>query len=121
MTTALTTQAARPQFKFALLVLAGGLLGALGAGVAGAEPADDSVPSVVVRYQDLSLATDDGVKTLYRRIARAATQVCPEETRANLSVHTVIEACRQQAIARAVQQIHNSRLAALHAAHAKQG
>jgi UrcA family protein len=104
-----------------LWVLAGGLLGALGAGAAGAETADDGVPSVVVRYSDLSLATDQGVQTLYRRIAHAATQVCPEETIANPSVHPVIQACREQAIAKAVQHIHNARLAALYAAHAKQG
>jgi UrcA family protein len=121
MNTVLTTQAARPQLKFALLVLAGGLLGALGAGAASAGAADDTVPSVVVRYNDLSLATDEGVQTLYRRIAHAAARVCPDETIANLSVHPVIQACRQQAIAKAVQQIHNSRLAALYAAHAKQG
>jgi UrcA family protein len=107
--------------KVALGVLAGGLLGALGAGAASAATADSDLPSIVVRYSDLSLATDTGVNTLYRRIVSAAAQVCPEKSVANLSAYPVIESCRQQAIEKAVQQIHNSRLAALYAAHSKRG
>jgi len=126
MNTILTTRAVRPrslfaQSKIALLVLGGGLLGAMGAGAASAAGADGDVPTILVRYSDLSLATDTGVNTLYRRIVSAAAQVCPEKSIGNLSAYPVIEACRQQAIEKAVQQIHNARLAALYAAHSKKG
>jgi UrcA family protein len=103
-----------------LLALAGGLFGALCAGAATAASADGAVPSVVVRYGDLSLATDSGVNALYRRIVHAAKAVCPEETIDNLAARPIIQSCREQAIARAIAQIHNTRLAEVHAAHAKQ-
>jgi UrcA family protein len=107
--------------KFAVGVLASGALAALGAGAASAATVDGGVPSIVVRYNDLSLGTDSGVNALYRRIVYAAAQVCPEETLSNLGARTVIEACRAQAIEKAVQKIHNARLAELYAANSKQG
>jgi UrcA family protein len=121
MNTMLTHQADRPRSKLAMLALAGGLLGALGAGAATAAPADSETPSVVIHYSDLSLATESGVNTLYRRIVYAAKQVCPEETTGNLAARPVIQACREQAIARAVAQIHNARLAEVYASHSKRG
>jgi UrcA family protein len=104
---------------FALLLL-GGLAGVMAAGVAGAATSDD-LPSVVVKYSDLTLATDSGVNQLYRRIVFAAKQVCPDSSLRDLGLQRQVEACRNQAIARAVRQIDNSRLAALHASHGKNG
>jgi UrcA family protein len=113
-------RAAGPRAKFALLVL-GSFAGVMGAGAASADSPAGDVPSVVVKYSAESLATDEGVYTLYRRITRAARQVCPEPSRGNLSLLAKVEQCRNEAIARAVGQIDNSRLAALHAVHSKNG
>jgi UrcA family protein len=105
--------------KLALLLL-GGFASVMAAGAAGATTSDDP-PSVVVKYSDLTLATDSGVNQLYRRIVSAARQVCPDSPIRDFGLMRQVEACRSQAVARAVQQINNSRLAALHASHAKNG
>ncbi len=112
-----TIRAAGPLAKFGLLLL-GSLAGIMAAGAAGL---DGDVPSVVVKYSEQSLATDEGVYTLYRQIKNAAKQVCPAEQTRDLKRQSLIQECRNQAIARAIRQIDNSRLAALHAAHSKNG
>ena len=103
------------------LLLLGGLAGVMAAGVAGAATSDNDLPSVVVKYSDLALATDSGVNQLYRRIMSAARQVCPDAPIRDLGMQRQVEACRNQAVAKAVRQIDNSRLAALHATHTKNG
>ena len=102
------------------LLLLGGLAGVMAAGVAGASTFDNP-PSVVVKFNDLTLATDSGVNQLYRRILSAAKQVCPDGPMGDLSAKSQVEVCRNQAVARAVRQIDNSRLAALHASRTKNG
>jgi UrcA family protein len=115
-----TSRAAGPRAKFGLLLL-GSLAGIMAAGGASAARLDSDAPSVVVKYSAQSLATDEGVYALYRRITAAARQVCPDAGTRNWSLQSQVEHCRSQAIARAVRQIDNSRLAALHAAHSKNG
>ncbi|MGH8210465.1 MAG: UrcA family protein [Steroidobacteraceae bacterium] len=101
-------------------VLAGLLLtGSLGVAQAAA-PADD-VPSVVVAYGDLDLSTAAGARTLYRRIAIAATQVCPFDGSRDLARLAYNHACRRDAIARAVRDINSPQLAALVAKRAPRG
>ena len=112
--------AAGPRAKFGLLLL-GSLAGIMAAGGASAARLDSDVPSVVVKYNEQSLATDEGVYALYRRITTAARRVCPDAPISNLGLLAEVEHCRNQAIARAIRQIDNSRLAALHAAHSKNG
>jgi len=101
-------------------MLGAGLAGVLCAGAASAATAADSdLPTVVVHYSDLSLGTDSGVNQLYRRIVYAAKRVCPDAR--DLSRQQQVQLCRDQAVAGAIEQIHNPRLAALHAAHARNG
>jgi UrcA family protein len=97
--------------KFLLL---GGIAGLAAAGVAAASPANSEAPTLVVRYNADMLATDSGARALYHRLARAAEQVCPN----NYSplVNRAIVECRRQAIAAAVEKIHDQRLAAVYAA-----
>jgi len=116
----ITARAAGPRAKIALAVL-GGLAGVMAAGAAGADGADGNVPSVVVKYSTASLATDSGVQDLYQRITYAAKKVCPAAYFGDLGVARRVEECRNQAIARAIQKIDNSRLAELHATHSKNG
>jgi len=120
MSASITARAAGLRAKFGLLVL-GSLAGVMAAGAASAAGLDSDVPSVVVKYSERSLATDDGVYTLYRRITSAAKRVCPDASTKDLSRLTQVEQCRDQAVARAIRQIDNSRLAALHAARSKNG
>jgi UrcA family protein len=95
--------------------------GILAAGAAGATNADGGVPSVVVKYDAASLATDSGVNDLYRRIMYAAKKVCPDASIRDLSGQQRVEECRNQAVSRAIRQIDNSQLAALYASHSKNG
>ena len=79
------------------------------------------VPSVVVRYGDLNLATDAGTKALYRRIAFVAKQVCPDGESRGLENLNRARACQRDAIARAVQAVHNERLATIFSAAYRRG
>jgi UrcA family protein len=88
------------------------------AAAAGAAPAEETVPTLAVHYTSDALATDEGARALYHRIARAAEQVCPSDDRL---VPTAVRECRQQAISAAVEKIHNQRLAAVQAAQRHTG
>lgn len=105
-------------FKLALLAM-GSLAGALSVGAANAAGTDGDVPTAVVRYSDLSLSSDSGVRELYHRIVRASEKVCPDASTRFLSAQARVKECRSQAVARAIHQIDNSQLAALYAAHSK--
>src|SRR5580698_4785928 len=61
----------KPSRAAVALLLLGGLAGVMAAGAAGAATSDNDPPSIVVKYSDLSLATDSGVNQLYRRIVSA--------------------------------------------------
>jgi UrcA family protein len=119
MSTFITARAAR--LKFALLMLTGGLGCAVAAGTASAATPDNQVPSIVVRYSDQTLATDQGVQQLYGRIVRAARQVCPDAETRDLGARVRVQQCRQQSVARAIRQIDNPRLAELYASNSKRG
>jgi UrcA family protein len=120
MSTFVTPRTAGSRTKVALLMLAGGLGCALGAGAASAAAADSDVPTVVVRYTAESLATDSGVQALYRKLVTASVRVCPKQE-GIFWVTDAVRSCRQQAIARAVEHINNPHLAALYATSSKSG
>jgi UrcA family protein len=81
----------------------------------------DDVPTVVVSYGDLNLATSAGARTLYRRISTAAHQVCPFEDSKMPSQMAYSHECRAAAIARAVHDINSPQLATLQAERVKRG
>jgi len=105
------------------LALAGCLLAGAMSPARAAQPADvsDDVPTTRVSYGDLNLATEQGTQRLYERIVAAARQVCPEADPRDLSRFVRSRACRAQAIERAVNEVGSPRLAAVYAAHVKQG
>ncbi|HEY3785474.1 MAG TPA: UrcA family protein [Steroidobacteraceae bacterium] len=78
-------------------------------------------PSITVRYDDLNLASDRGTAVLYQRIARAARDVCPDGFSRDLDVVAASRACQAKAIARAVQDVNNPKLALVHEAHLTRG
>jgi UrcA family protein len=111
-----TTNKSFRRCAIGVMALAGCVLGAMSA----AQAADTGAPSVVVTYTDLDLATDSGNQALYQRIAAAARQVCPAETR-DLKQFSSSRACQAAAIKQAVDEVSSPRLAAVRAAHARHG
>lgn len=85
-----------------------------------AAPADYA-PSVRVSYSDLNLATEQGTLALYARIVSAANKVCEIRDIRNLTEVSAANACRAQAIAHAVHDVGNPRLAALYTARQPHG
>ena len=108
--------------KFGVRVLLlGGLAGLGFAGAASAASQEGLLRETTVHYSLSSLATDEGVREVYSRLARAAEAVCPTEFSYG-HIHSGDTAkCRQAALSAAVAKIHNQRLAALHAASWKVG
>ena len=86
-----------------------------------AAPASDSVPQITVRYDDLNLASQSGVATLYSRISVAAHAVCPSSDIRDLRASSASAHCRAEAIARAVNEVNNPKLAALHTSRVSRG
>ena len=77
--------------------------------------------AVTVRYDDLNLGTDTGVRTLYARLTRAAELVCPDRHVRDLARSSIARTCQSEAVDAAVTQVHNPHLAALHARGALAG
>jgi len=65
------------------------------------------VPTQAVKYHDLNLNTQTGVQVLYKRIERAANQVCGNVGTRDLALAQAHEACVDQAVANAVAAVKN--------------
>jgi len=82
----------------------------------------DAAPSVTVSYSDLNLASAKGIDTLYARVAAAAQQVCAPggvDIR-DLQAFAIERACVNQAIANALRDLPDARVASsLAARHAQ--
>ena len=102
-----------------LLLASGFAVAAASAAVA--SPADSNVPSVVIHYTTASLATDSGVQALYRRIETAAERVCDIQPAVSRLPSAAELKCRRDAVAGAVEKVHNTRLATMYAARTKSG
>jgi UrcA family protein len=98
------------------------VIAAVGVGIAGVASAQDAdqAPQLVVRYSATSLSTDSGVRQLYGQLVRAAHKVCVAPQVGHFPSEAEL-ACRKQAVAQAVAQIHNTRLAALSAVRSQKG
>jgi UrcA family protein len=114
-------QKASAQPKFTLLMVLSGLIGASCASAVDAATPDDPPPGIAVQYDPQSLATDMGAKAVYQRLVKAAEAVCPDPFTGSRLVSIATEQCRQRAMARAVRQINNPRLAALCGSRGKTG
>lgn len=79
-----------------------------------AQPAAD-VPQTALYYSFKELSTDQGTRALYQRIVSAARAVCPGSDSRDLGAYASSRECQRQAVARAIHQIGNARLAAMHA------
>jgi UrcA family protein len=86
-----------------------------------AAASSDATRSVRVNYRDLNLATEQGTQALYARIVSAAHQVCEVRDIRVFAEVAAAKACQAQAIAHAVRDVNNPRLAATYSAHQRQG
>ncbi len=73
-----------------------------------AQPGD--VPSQIVKFGDLNLNSTEGVATLYKRIHRAAEQLCPSSSETRLLASASSAQCVAQSEARAVKDVNNAAL-----------
>ena len=74
-------------------------------------------PSVRVQYHDLNLNDQKGVASLYQRISNAAVEACKPAEGPQLVNRLFWKAwneCFTQAIANAVQTVHNDKLSEYH-------
>ncbi|HEX4151096.1 MAG TPA: UrcA family protein [Steroidobacteraceae bacterium] len=108
----------RPKITLAMILC--GIVSATAMGAASAATPDNDAPAVIVKYRPDSVQTDAGARILYRRIVAAAEQVCPLSA-GRIMVTGEVRHCRDQAIARAVLQVNDPRLAAIHAAASRHG
>lgn len=76
--------------------------------------AASDVRSVAVRYGDLDLGREAGVQALYGRLRAAAASACGRQELRDLRQRQQWRECRDAALARAVSELGNARLATLH-------
>jgi UrcA family protein len=107
--------------KITLMMLMCGIVSAASVGAVSAATTDDDVRTITVRYNPASLETDHGAQALYRRLVKAAIEVCSQGAGNPRFISDAVRHCREQSIARAVFQINNPRLAAVYATNAKNG
>ena len=85
-----------------------------------AELARADAPTRTVKAWDLDLTKAEDVRTLYRRLQNAATEVCDAETRQHRQITRAhapqgwSQRCVQDAVDSAVRGVDNRRLAAVH-------
>lgn len=72
------------------------------------------LPSVVVKYGDLDLNSNDGVASLHARLSKAARAVCSQLDSRVLGLREQYEWCVSAATAKGVSDINNAKLTAFH-------
>jgi UrcA family protein len=75
--------------------------------------------SVVVRYGDLNLNSQAGVKSLHKRIRNAAESVCSELNVSVLSLRGTYDQCVDQAVTEGVAEVANPNLTNFHRSKGK--
>jgi UrcA family protein len=82
----------------------------------------DEPRTVTIKFAALDLARPAGVAELYQRIRIAAAQVCRNDLASrSVSAPRAVRRCKQIAIGRAVQDVNNRQLSALHFAQVRSG
>lgn len=102
-------------------LIAAAVLGTLAAGFAGVSTAADSlqVRSETVHYADLNVSSPQGAAALYRRIKRAARDVCGWNDDI-LDMQADTQPCMDKAIADAVNRVGRLELTAVYNANHRQ-
>jgi UrcA family protein len=71
-------------------------------------------PSVTLQYRNTDLDYPEGIASLYRRIRAAATNVCSPLESSMLERKILWNECFNNAVANAVNAVHNQALSAYH-------
>jgi UrcA family protein len=89
-----------------------GILSALAVSFSGLSAAADSEPvrTAIVKYNDLNVSSPQGADVLYRRIQRAAANVCWIATDDHFYNKILVSNCVHRAVADAVMKINNPAL-----------
>lgn len=106
------------------LWIAGLAMLCVGAGIPHAHAGSPAAPlkSIKVKYGDLNLQNPAGIETLYRRIGRAARQVCDADTTLVYpGEFRQLRECVETAMAKAVNDVNNKNLTAMFRAKNKTG
>jgi UrcA family protein len=70
--------------------------------------------SQVVRFGDLNLSSDQGIRTLYQRIRTAARKVCSQANDTMVLEHRNFRGCVNKAVDEAVDKVNRPALTAMH-------
>ena len=97
-------------FKLLLPALALAISGVAAAGTR----VESDVPSVVVSYGDLNLASKDGVATLHKRLRGAAQIVCTSLDSRVLGLREQYDRCVKDAVSQSVAAVGNGNLSNYH-------
>ncbi len=73
----------------------------------------NSATSVVLKYRDADVRTDQGAASLYRRIANASRTVCPDIDSRSLNDKAAGWSCRRQALNNAVAAVNSPQVSTL--------
>ena len=109
----------RPKITLAMILC--GVVGAAGVGAVSAATPDDETLSISVKYDPQAISTQDGARALYRKLVRAAENVCPATSDSPHLLSPAVVECRAQSVARAVYAINNPRLVAVYNTSMKRG
>jgi UrcA family protein len=109
----------RPKITLAMILC--GVVGAAGIGAVSAATPDDESLSITVKYDPQALSTQDGARALYRKLVRAAADVCPAGSDSPHLLSAAVRECREHSVARAVFKINNPSLVAVYNSSAKHG
>ena len=112
-------RAVRPKITLAMILC--GIVGAAGIGAVSAATPDDESLSIAVKYDPQTLSTQDGARALYRKLVRAAEEVCPATSASPHLLSPSVVECRAQSVARAVFKINNPSLVAVYNTSTKHG
>ena len=109
----------RPKITLAMILCS--VVGAASVGAVSAATPDDESLSISVKYDPQTLSTQDGASALYRRLVRAAEEVCPATPDSPHVLSPSVRECRAQSVARAVFKINNPSLVAVYNTRTKHG
>lgn len=107
--------------KITVAMILCGVIGAAGIGAVGAATPDDESLSVAIKYDSRTISTQEGARALYRKLVRAAEQVCPATSASPRIASPAVAECRAQSVARAVFKINNPSLVAVYNSTTKHG
>ena len=82
-------------------------------GVASATEKADNL-QVIVRYDELNIASPRGAAVLYSRLQKASRQVCKDLDGGGLSRHVHFQHCVRDTLAKAVADLNRTEVTALH-------